>query len=192
MISVREYNDSDFEIVLEYCKEQSQENHPAASNMWQENWQSKPETLPFILNSKTRFDNKGKFFLLFEENKIIGCSGIYISDFSDKIAIAGARTWISRKYRTKQYVKDYLLPIQKDWAISNNVEIVALTFNDYNVSVIRLFTIGQATGSRSKRHLFSDNFNVLDFPVIIQYVPQWVIYENLTEYRFPWESIKAV
>lgn len=192
MILTREYTDADFGLVLGYCKEQSKENHPASSNMWQENWESKHETLPFILKTGIRFGRKGKFFLLFDGNKIIGCSGIYISDFSERIAIAGARTWVSREYRTKQYVKDYLLPVQKDWAILNNIDIIALTFNEYNVSVIRLFTIGQAVGSRSNRHLFSNNFNVLNFPVLIQHVPQWIIYENLTDYRFPWEIIKAV
>lgn len=192
MINIKKYVPGDFEKLLSFCKEESKEDHPAATNMWSEDWELRSETLPnILLNNYRFFDNNGVFFLLQDDDTIIGCSGIYVSDFSKKVSLAGTRTWVNRKYRTLQYVKNYLLPEQKKWAIKNNIDIVALTFNSYNSGVRRLFTIGQATGTRSTMHLFSNNFNILDFMVTIQYVPQWVIYENLSEFRFDWDTIRA-
>ncbi len=186
-MKVLPYNDTYFNSLLEFCRIESQEDHPASKNMWEEDWENNSHTLPFILKNTDRFKTKGQFQLLIDNGTIIGCSGVY--KFTDKVAIAGVRTWLSKPYRTKQYLKNYFLPEQKDWAILNKAEVIALTFNEYNAGVTRLFRIGMATGTRTPRHLFSSNYNELDFPVDIQYTPQWVIYENLTNYRFDWKSI---
>lgn len=192
MTVILPYDKFQFEKLLLFCKEQSVDESMAASNMWSENWRELPETLLNILyNSERFFNGRGKFFILYDREKIIGCSGIYISEFSERIALAGTRTWLDRKYRTRQFVKDYFLVEQRKWAIENNIDIVALSFNDYNKNLIKLFKKGQAIGSRTENHLFYKNFNVLDFKVMIQYIPQWVIYETLTGYDFNWESIRA-
>lgn len=192
MIEVKSYCPSDFEPFLEFCKEESKGKSPAAANMWVEGWEKIYDTILFILKNNSRFiEGKGKFFLLLDDNKIIGCSGIYISDFSPKVALAGTRTWINQKYRNLQLVKNLLLPAQKEWAIENQAEVIACSFNEYNKNLITLFTRGQNIGTRGPKHLFYKNFNKLDFLVTIQYVPQWVIFENLGEFQFNWDSIRT-
>lgn len=192
MISVREYNDNDFQTLLDFCKEESKEDHPAAENMWVENWQEDCRTLPYILQFTNRFKfNNGQFYLAFDDQKLIGCSGVYKSEYTEKLCFAGTRTWLNKTYRNNQILKNEFLPIQKDWVISEHAEVIALCFNSYNSSAIRLFRIGQKTGTRSPRHLFSSNYNEVKFPVIVQFTEQWVIYENLGSYRFDWNDIKS-
>jgi len=189
---VKEFDIEDFQNLLNFCELESKEKHPAAPNMWTEDWENNSHTLPFILTKTDRFfNNNGKFYLLIDNDKIVGCSGVYKSEYSEKLVIAGARTWLSRSYRNVQHLKNDFLPLQRDWAIEHKADVIALSFNKYNVSAIRLFRIGQKTGSRSPRHIFYKNYNELDFPVIIQYTPQWVIYENLNDYQFDWEMIRA-
>lgn len=191
MISVIEYKDYHFNSLLEFCKIESFRKEHAAVNMWDVDWELKPNTLLYILSKDNRFSNPlGNFYLLYDDDKVIGCSGIYVSDFSEKIAIAGTRTWLSHGYRTKQYVRDFLLTEQKRWAIRNNISIIALTFNSYNKNLIKLFRKGQKLQTRSKDHLFYNNINYLDYTVMIKGVPQWVIYENLSNYFFNWETLK--
>jgi len=192
MITVREYTDDDFENLLEFCRIESQEDHPSSVNMWIEKWESDCRTLPFILKFTERFKgNNGKFFIVYSDNRIIGCSGIYKSEYTNKLFIAGSRTWLAREFRNKQLLKNEILPVQKDWAITEKANIIALCFNEYNSSAIRLFRIGMKTGNRTPRHLFYSNYNEVEFPVIIQFTAQWVIYETLSNYRFDWNKIRS-
>ncbi len=186
----------DVNLFLEFCKSASQDvNQPAATNMWHEDWANKNHTLPFLLYKGSRFSKpNGEFFLTEDNGKITGCSGIYFSDFSKDIAIAGCRTWISKDYRNKSLPREYLLPAQKDWAIKNNCKAIALTFNDYNKNIINTWKrirAGEQRSPRQPKHLFYDNFNELDFLVNIQYTAQWVIYEVLDPtFNFDWQSIR--
>lgn len=189
MIYVKEYTRDHFEELLNFCKSQSVEDTPASKNMWQSDWQDKPETLLYILSKTDRFRN-GKFFLLLEDDNIIGCSGIYISNFSEHVAIAGARTWLDKKYRTKRLVNDYLLTNQRTWAIDNGISVVALTFNEYNAGIVRMYRIGMASEKITNKHMFSSNFNILEYPVRIQNTQQWVVYENLNDYKFDWAQLR--
>ena len=44
---------------------------------------------------------------------------------------------------------------------------------------------------REPKNLFYNGMEEVKFPVIIQYTPQWVIYEKLDKsFSFDWESIK--
>jgi hypothetical protein len=191
MISVKEYNKTLFDEVLEFCKSQKDDSE-VSNNMWVENWMYDSGTLLYILEANQRFANDtGVFHLLYDDDKIIGCGGVYISEFSPHVAIAGSRTWVDKKYRNFQYVKNYILVENKSWAIKKGVDVIALSFNYYNKNVIRLFMKGINIGSRTEKHIFYNNFNILDFPVIIQYTPQWVIYENLNDFRFDWATLRA-
>ena len=190
MISVKEYNSSLFDNLLEFCKSQKDDS-TVSNNMWTKDWRNNPATLPFILETNERFSNNcGMFHLLYDNENIIGCGGVYISDFSSRVAICGVRTWIDKKYRNLQYIKNYILVENKNWAVNKSVDTVALTFNYYNRNLMRLFIRGQNIGTRSDKHMFYKNFNIVDYPVIIRNVPQWVIYENLSDFRFRWDSIK--
>ena len=192
MITVAPYKTEDCSNLLKFCRIESMDKHPSSENMWHTNWETMPNTLPYILQFGNRFaERNGEFYILRDDNNnIIGCSGIYVSEFSPRVALAGTRTWINRKYRNMQLVKNYLLVAQRDWAVRNNIEIVACSFNEHNKNIRTLFSRGQKIGTRTPNHMFYKNFNVLDFMVTIQNVPQWVIYENLTDFKFDWESIR--
>lgn len=191
MITSKIYSESDFEPMLDFCRGQSGDSSLAAKNMWADDWQNLPHTLPYILANKTRFyAEKGQFYLLYDYGDIVGCGGIYISDFSPTVAIAGSRTWLAPEYRQKEYVRDFLLPMQRTWAIERNMDIVALTFNQYNKNLRKLFARGQRIKIRQPYHMFFKNYNELDFLVVVQSVPQWLVYERLAETDFNWDIIR--
>jgi len=194
---VSSFDYSNPDSFFEFCKAASLEiDQPAAANMWHDNWIDENYTLPYILFKDNRFKNsKGKFFILKHNELIIGCSGVYISDFSPQIGILGCRTWISNKYRNQSLVRDYLLPAQRSWAIDRNASVVGLTFNDYNKNLINTWKrtrLGEKRPPRQPYHLFYNNFNEVDFPVTIQYTKQWIIYEKLDpNFDFDWISIQC-
>jgi hypothetical protein len=188
-IEVIEYDCSSsmmFDRVLAFCKKEVEDNggkDPAAVNMWAQDWYERPNTLPFILSKTSRFSaENGAFHLVLNRDQIIACGGVYRSEFDQKTALAGVRTWVSKQFRSKSIVRNYLLPTQKKWAIKNRFDKVALSFNHYNQSLISLFTRGQKYRVREQYHLFSSNFHMIDQQVIIQNVPQYVIYEDITRY----------
>lgn len=179
-----------------FCQQASLENtQPASINMWSNEWQDQPNTLPYILTKTDRFSEpNGEFFLLYKGNDIVGCSGVYISEFSKSIAIAGVRTWISPPYRNLALPREYLLPAQKEWAINQNLKTIALTFNEYNKNIITLWKrmrLGEKRSARESRHIFYNGLIELDFPVCIQYTKQWLIYEKLDpSCLFDWNNIQ--
>jgi hypothetical protein len=197
-IQVSPFNQTiDSEEFIEFCKTAHQDaNQPAAVNMWHNDWKEQPHTLPYILFNEKRFNEpRGEFFLLKENNIIIGCSGIYISNFSNNICLAGCRTWVTKEYRNNSLVRDYLLPAQKDWAVNNKVKVIALSFNHYNRNIITIWRkrrFGEVRTPREPYHLFYTNFNEVPFLVNVQHTPQWVIYEKLDpNFEFNWKSIKS-
>jgi hypothetical protein len=185
------------ETFWNFCKSAFLENSPASVNMWDNNWRDKANTLPYILEKTSRFKDNGIFYILFDNDKIIACSGIYKAEFSDKVALAGVRTWIDKSYRNNSINREYLLPYQKSWALENNFKIIALTFNEYNKNVIQIFKrnrLGEKNNRinfRNPKHLFYSGLHEVKFPVTIQYTKQWVIYEKLDlDYNFNWEFLK--
>lgn len=186
-------------LFIKFCKTAFKENLPASANMWKKDWdKGSNDTLLFLLNYTNRYSlPNGEFFVLFEDNKIIGCSGVYISDFSKDIAVAGVRTWIAKSHRHMLLNKEFLLPIQKKWAINRGLKAIALTFNEYNKSIVKIFKrirLGESPTritSRKEHQLFFNGLNELPFTVTVQYTPQYLIYEILdTSFNFNWETIK--
>jgi len=180
---------------LSFCKEAYTETDKLASeNMWDDNWESKPHTLPYIIFYTNRFKYpNGEFHIAVDNNNIIGCSGIYRSDFCKDIGIAGCRTWIDKKYRNKSVAREFLLPADKKWAVDNDIKIICLTFNNYNKNLIEIwkrYRLGENRTTRKPYHLFYNNFNELTYPVNIQYTSQWIIYEKLdNNFNYDWEKI---
>ncbi len=171
--------------------------HPAAENMYDEDWDNKPHTLPYILEKTDRFKGDvGSFHILTVNQVIIACAGVYRSDFDSKVAILGCRTWVHENYRHRILIREHLLPVHKQWAIQHDCDILTLTFNVYNKNLIKTFQrlrLGENKDritSRQEKHLFYNNLNVLDYPVIIKNTEQWIIYEKLGDRDFNWESIK--
>ena len=171
---------------------------PANTNMWHNNWINENHTLPFILNCTERFNNNnGEYHIVFDEETIVACGGAYISNFSQDIAFIGVRTWVNKTYRHQSILREYLLPIQKSWCQEKNIKIVALTFNDYNKNLIQVFQkrrLGETKEritTRQPYHLFYNNLIEVEFPVMIQYTKQWVIYEKLdSTFNFEWSTVK--
>lgn len=182
---------------FDFCKKASQDSkQPAACNMWDVDWIEKTHTLPYLIFKENRFKNpNGEFFLIQDSENIIGCSGVYISEFSKEVAIAGCRTWINPDYRNRSLPREYFLPAQKEWAIANKCKAIALSFNNYNKNIIEIWKrirIGERRSPRQPHHLFYSNFEEVKFMVNIQYTPQWVIYEKLdSTLKFDWHSIRV-
>jgi hypothetical protein len=190
-------NFSNKQLFLDFCKKESKESSdPAANNMWSNEWEIYSHTLPNLIYIQKRFNHpNGQFNLLLLDNDIIGCAGIYISEFSNKFAIAGCRTWISIPYRNMLLVRDYLLPTQKSWAQSNKLDAVGLTFNSYNKNLAKIWEkrrLGEKRSERESHHMFYTGLQKVEFPILIQNTPQWIIYEKLNEHwNFDWELIKC-
>jgi hypothetical protein len=183
-------------IFFNFLKHISMETtSPAHLNMRDDDWKNKTNTLPYILEKTNRFKINGVFNVLFDGSKVVGCSGIYASDFCSKMAIAGTRTWIDKEYRNSAISREWLLPAEKKWAIQNGFGAIAVCFNEYNKNIIELWKrvrLGETRTQRMPKHLFYANMHEVEFPVLIQYTKQWVMYEKIDPYfQFNWDSIKA-
>lgn len=179
----------------DFCKIQSTETTmPAAKNMFG----ATNNTLTYILENSNRFKYpNGDFLILYDNSRIVACSGVYKSSFDNVIGIAGVRTFIIDEYRHLSLNREYFLVEQKKWCVDNGLKIVMLTFNDYNKNLINVFKrrrLGEKSdrcNTREPKHLFYNNFNEVQFPLTIQHTKQWVIYETLdTDFSFDWDSIK--
>jgi hypothetical protein len=168
---------------------------PAAKNMWGES----DNTLQYLLNNTDRFKYpNGDFLVLFDKDRVVACSGVYRSSFDANVAIAGVRTFVDDQYRHLSLNREYFLVEQKKWCIEHNIKLIALSFNDYNKNIIQIFKrnrLGEKNARVNKRepkHMFYTGMGEVEFPVMIQYTPQWVIYENLDkDFEFDWTTIKC-
>jgi hypothetical protein len=201
MYKISEYKDTNKENFYNFLKNENYISRDKSMvNMWNDNWEDHPYTLPYLLEKSTRFNSpKGKFYILEYNNEIIGCSGCYISDFSNLISICGARLYMKKEFRNKLLVREFLFPVQKQWSIDQGCKILVLTFNEYNKNLIYSFFRFRLAETRNKLSiqtpdkLFYKNVYKLDFPVTIQNTKQYVVYEKLSEdFNFDWESIRFV
>jgi hypothetical protein len=184
-----------------FLKSQSQETaQPAHENMWDDEWENKPGTVPYLLTKTGDFiKNNGEMFVVVNRNtlRMIGMGGISRSHFNEHVALAGIRTWIHKSMRNRALPREYLLPRQKRWAEKRDCKIVALTFNEYNKNIIQIFKRSRLaepldkTQARLPRHLFYNGLEEVPFPVKIMGTKQYVIYEKLDPtWDFDWESIR--
>lgn len=179
-------------LEAEFQKDKS----PAMANMHSETWRLENNTLRYILEADNKFD-PGEYFILFDKELPVASGGVYFSEWTDEIAMAGIRTWAHTEHRNKLLVAEYILPACKAWAVKNKCKSITLTFNDYNKNLIKVCLRTRAGESatritgRTAHRLFYNGANVVDFPVEINYTKQWVIYEQLvTDWQFNWETIK--
>lgn len=195
LISYKDLTVSQHNTFFDFLKEAGSETtQPSHENMWSNDWQNKNYTLPYLLEYTDRFKNTGNFNILFDNQKVVACSGVYTSSFCPKLAIAGTRTWISKEYRNLSIAREYLLTTEKDWAIKNNYGAIAICFNEYNKNIIEIWKrtrFGEKRTPRQPHHLFYNGVNDPGFPVTIQYTKQWIIYEKLDpSFDFDWATIK--
>lgn len=196
MYYITEYNSlSDKQKInfYNFLEMSRKEFKPASENMWDENWNFKKNTLPYILENTDRFTKNGNFNVLFDNEEIIACSGVYRSNFCKDLAVAGTRTWIKKNYRNKSISREYLLPVEKKWAIENKFKAIGLCFNEYNKNIIEIWKrrrLGENRTNREPHHLFFNGLNEVNFPVEIQYTKQWLIYEKIdNDFSFDWSTI---
>jgi len=180
-----------------FLREASREtSQPAHINMWDEDWENKNHTLPYILKHTNRFQNNGLYHVVFDGNSVVACGGAYTSDFCTDIAIIGVRTWIHHSYRNQLIARNYLLPVERTWAIDNNHKAIMMSFNDYNKSVMKIWNKRRIGEHRTKREDYHFGFNgthEIPFPVRIQYTKQYGMYEKINDsWEFDWESIRWV
>jgi len=174
-------------LFLEFLESAYNEfEQPAHNNMYH-------DRLLHILDNTDRFKN-GCFNILFDNEKVIACSGCYVSNFSSDVLICGSRTWVGKKHRNNQIPREILLPAEKQYAIDNRIKCIVLTFNEYNKNMINLWLrkrLGEVRSPRTSLHFGYNGVNVLDYPVLIQFTRQYVIYEILDHsFKFDWETIK--
>lgn len=174
------------------CHEAEQNiSMPAHVNMMLDQWENKPNTLMYLLRKTDRFHSgNGLFTLLYDidnnPRRIIACSGIYRSNFDHNVAIGGVRTWKIKDYRNRYLVSKYIFTDQINWCRSNGLKIFALTFNEYNLKVMKIL---------NKSGLYLDSINedmeMLDRKSYIQGVNQYVMFQRIDPYynvNFP-ESV---
>ncbi len=186
------------EKFYDFCKEASKEDLPAAANMWNNDWENTPRSLPYILEKTSRFSQKGQFHILFSDSEVVLCGGVYLADFNKNIAIAGTRTWVRKQFRNLSLTRDYLFSEHKKWAVKNKCKQVIVCFNEYNKNLIKIFyrnRLGESNerlSTRTPDHLFFFNINQLPFSVNIQDTPQWILYEKIDpNWEFDWSTIKT-
>lgn len=179
-------------IELECQKDTS----PAMVNMHSKTWRNENNTLRYILEVDNKF-NLGEYFVLFNDKLPVASGGVYFSEWTKDIAMAGIRTWAHTEHRNKLLVAEYILPACKAWAVENKCKFITLTFNDYNKNLIKVCIRTRAGESatrisgRTPRRLFYNGATVVDFPLEINYTKQWLIYEKLdSEFLFNWEEFK--
>lgn len=183
---------------FKFLKNQSNSKDPSSQVMWSNNWQTENSTLLFILEYTNRFKElNGDFHIIFDQDRIIGCGGVYKSSFDKSLCFAGTRTWLDVEYRNKSIIRDFLLPIHKEWALDNNCKAIALCFNSHNKNIIETFKrtrFGESSErikNRKPRNLFYNGLNIVPFSVNVQYTEQWVIYESIDDtWDFDWNTIK--
>lgn len=184
---------------FEYLQSIKASNAKSYANMWDDNWIDKVNTLPYVLECTNRFDSiNGEFHIIYSDSDIVACGGVYRSQFNDMVGIGGVRTWTNDAYRHQSLLREFLLPLHKAWCIEHNMKMILLSFNEYNKNLTQVFKrrrLGEnkeRISTRLPHHLFYNGINEPNFPVMIQYTKQWIIYEKLDpSFDFDWTTIKC-
>jgi hypothetical protein len=185
------------DIFFKFLESTQDSNDLAKSNMYDIDWQNKPNTLPYILTYTDRFKGEsGEFNILFDGDKVVAVGGVYRSNFNEYISIAGARTFVNDNYRRKNLMREYILPRHKKWSIEHNHKIIMVSFNEYNKKLINIFKRnGLADNSlpllQNSHHLFNDKIYEVEFPCNVQHTKQYIFYEKLDkDFSFDWATLK--
>jgi hypothetical protein len=170
-----------------FLQYESQNNdNPAYVNMWDDHWETKENTLPYLLEKTKKFHrNKGEMYIIYFENTPVACGGVCKSNINEFVAVGGVRTWITKLHRNKLLAKEYLMPMHRSWAIKRNFKIIAFSFNEYNKRLVGAFKrtrLGENKDRLAKRlehNVFYNGFNEVKFPINLFHTKQWVVYEKL-------------
>lgn len=182
--------------IKDLCRIAELDKSPASANMAFTNWSINSASLLYLLIHEHRFMRPGGCFdVVYDNNKIVACSGTYISDFSKNIAIGGVRAYTILDYRTKYIHGNLLFPKQIQWAKSIGVKMFLLTFNSYNSWLYKFISRGISGKGTAFGLKFSDtykDFKLHDKQVIIKNTPQVILKLHLEEgYDYDFKDIEC-
>lgn len=183
------------EVFLDFCKAAyAEKEEPSHVNMWDEDWENNPATLPYLVYYSQRFKkDQGDVYALLKFGEVIAISGVNKSNFDPYVALGGVRTWVIKPYRGKFLVGRHICPLQLKWAKERNFKTLCLTFNEYNKRLIPYFK-RSGLGIQKKRNpnsLFYNGQYHVDYPLCINNTKQYVIYHKIDEsYEPNWHQIR--
>jgi len=179
-------------------KESLNNSDPAYANMWDDDWESKENTLPYLLEKTKKFHrNKGEMYIVYFDGIPVACGGVCKSNINEFVAVGGVRTWITKSHRNKLIAKEYLMPLHKSWAVKRNFKIIAFSFNDYNKRLVEAFKRTRLAENKDRlpkrleHNVFYNGFNEIGFPINLFHTKQWVVYEKLDiNFEIDWQNFK--
>ena len=183
------------QLITYFYNAYQEKDHPGHVNMWDENWEEKNYTLPYLIYKSQRFRNgQGDMHIILDQgDNIIANAGVNISDFDSLVALSGVRSWINKEYRTQLLIGKHILPLHLRWAKEKNLKTIAISFNDYNKNLIKHIT-RSGLGIKKRRDsnsMFYDGQYEVEYPVTINHTKQWVVYHKIDKDYIPnWESIR--
>lgn len=155
-------------------------------NMAWENWENNNECLLYRIYKAKKFSNgNGMYTFLKYNNQIIASSGVEL--LNDRVANMGKRSFVFKKYRTNAIINANSFPKQFEWVLQHNrevkdkVDIVLLTFNEYNkhavFKTIKKFISKEYDGEWNFMH----GWKVYPGKAIIHGANQYFVYTILNE-----------
>ena len=174
-----------------------------APNWLPDDWESKTSSLFYLLHREGRFsEGRGRFFLLYDQDRLVACSGVYLSAWSNQVAVGGVRTFTHPRYRMafaretgKFYHSDILLPWQFEWARRQGCVAFALSFTEESKTLLEfLRRIGRgeavALGLKPSPETakFYSHFVLHPEKVLVQFVEQDLYYRVIQPSQFQPET----
>ena len=181
--------------LMNLCKIAENDNLPACENMKLANWEINSSSLLYLLVHEKRFMRPGGCFdVVYNNNKIVACSGTYVSDFSKDIIIGGTRAYTVPEFRTKYLHGNLIFPKQIQWAKDIGAKMFLLTFNSYNDWLYKFIVRGISGKGTAFGLKFSDtykHFKLHNKEVLIKNTPQIILKLYLDEeYEYDFQNIE--
>ena len=173
-----------FEKIYNFCKLASSDENLAANNMAVDNWENNPASLLHLIFNQKRFSksNRADYYFLEHNDQYIAGSGFYQLDCDSNICVIGVRTYTLDNYRSRLLHGNLILPKQKEIAESLGYRSLIMTFNEYNLWLLKCVehlssTKGKIIGNRVPE--FYKNWKKLDFKIWVKYTEQWCSYQHI-------------
>jgi hypothetical protein len=173
-----------FDKIYNFCKNAESDDSPAASNMVVDRWETNPASLLNLIYIQKRFDrsNRADYFFLEHDNEYIAGSGFYQLDCDLNICILGVRTYTLSNYRSQLVHGNVILPMQKEIAETSGYKSLILTFNDYNLWLLKSIeklSSGKGKIIGNQIPIFYKGWSTLDFKIYVKYTEQSCMYQHI-------------
>lgn len=187
-----------FKKIKDFCGEaMSEDKHEARKNMHAEDWQNHKSSLLYLLMIEKRFSSQnGGMHFLFQDDKIVACSGYYRSDFDPHIFLMGVRSWTLKEHRMQLLLTHEIIPLQLEQIKQKQGKIAVVSFNEATSSFVKLIERANQKKSGKTKLFFGDRYpdfykdmTSLDFAVNIKGAKQWILIKKIEDYNFDWKQI---